>query len=141
MWGYLGEFWNAITGIGEYTIEWFQNIGNAVAGAIGGLFESLTHLIYDCFYLAWWFLDSLKDLFAILLTPITWAFNFGRGFFYTAFKTPEELGIEIGEIAHFGDEVFALFDAIPYVNYVFLGAGAGIGLLFLGFIIKKLSEV
>jgi hypothetical protein len=141
MWGYLSEFWDAITEVGGYTVEWFESVGNAVAGAIGGLFENLIHHIYDLIYLTWWFVDALQDIFSILLTPITWILNFGRGFLYTAFKTPEELGLELGDIQAFGQSVFDLFEAIPYLNYIFLGAGAMLGVLFLGFLIKRLSTI
>ncbi|HUW46418.1 MAG TPA: hypothetical protein VMW50_11570 [Dehalococcoidia bacterium] len=141
MWGYLAEFWEEIVQVGDYTIEWFQSIGNAVAGAIGGLFSELIHYIYDCFYLVWWLFDSLKDLFAIFFTPFTWIFNLGKGFFSVAFKTAEELGLEIGEVAGFDDSVFAFFDAFPYFNYILAGVGGALAILFLAFIIKKLSAI
>lgn len=138
MWGYLTEFWDKLVAVGEYSIEWFQGVGNAVAGAIGSLFETLIHYLYDYFFLGWWFADSLASLFLILVRPLVWVFNFGRGFFSVAFKTAEELGLETGEVVGFGDNVWAVFDAIPYMNYIFLGVGGIIGLMFLGFIIKKL---
>jgi len=145
MWGYLSEFWNAITQqvveAGVYTIDWFQSLGNAVAGAIGGLFSDLIHHIYDFFYVIYWLTDNLKNLFSILLKPLSWIFNFGKGFFYTAFKTPAELGLEIGEVGSFGSNVFEVFNAVPYVNYIFAGAGAVLGLVFLIFIVKKLSTI
>jgi len=141
MWGYLGEFWNAITQVGDYTIAWFQSVGNAVAGAVGSLFEDLIHHFYDIFYTIWWLLDALQDLFVIIFRPLTWVFNFGRGFFYTAFKTPAELGLDIGEVGHFGGNVIAVFNAIPYVNYIFAGVGGALAILFLAFMIKRLSQV
>lgn len=141
MWGYLGEFWNAIIQVGDYTIAWFQGIGNAVAGAVGALFEDLIHHFYDIFYTIWWFLDALQNLFVIIFRPLIWIFNFGKGFFDTAFKTASELGLEIGELGHFGTQVFDFFDTIPYFNYIFAGVGAGLGLLFLVFIVKRLSQV
>lgn len=141
MWGYLTEFWEKLVNVGDYTIAWFQGIGNAVAGAVGSLFEDLIHHIYDIFYTIWWLLEGLQNLFVVIFRPLTWAFNFGKGFFDTAFKTPGELGIEIGEVGSFGANVFKVFDAIPYFNYIFAGVGAGLGILFLAFIIKKLSAV
>ncbi len=138
MWGYLAEFWNKITAVGDYAVEYFQSIGHAVAGAIGGLFQPLIHQFYDLFHLVWWFADNMAGLFSFLLTPLSWLFNFGKGFLNTAFKSVEELGIEKGDIAYFGAEIFAVFDAIPYVNYIFAGAGAMLGLLFLVFVFKRL---
>lgn len=141
MWGYLGEFWNAITQVGDYTIAWFQSVGNAVAGAVGALFEDLIHHFYDIFYVVWWFLDALQNLFTIIFRPLTWVFSFGKGFFDTAFSSAGDLGLELGEVGHFGGNVMAVFAAIPYANYVFAGVGAGLGILFLAFIIKRLSQV
>ncbi|GAI38972.1 unnamed protein product, partial [marine sediment metagenome] len=59
-WGFLGEFWDAITGATinawEYTADWFKQIGLAVAGAIGGLFDYLIHYFSDLFvFLGWLF--------------------------------------------------------------------------------------
>ena len=141
MWGYLAEFWDKLTAVGDYTVAWFQGIGNAVAGAVGSLFEDLIHHIYDIFYTIWWLLDGLQNLFVVIFRPLTWIFNFGKGFFDTAFKTPAELGITIGDIGSFSSNVQAVFNAIPYVNYIFAGVGAGLGILFLVFIIKRLSSI
>lgn len=145
MWGYLGEFWDSIAEVvvsaGTYTIEWFQSIGNAVAGAIGGLFSDLIHHIYDVFYTAWWVLDGLQALLAVILAPLTWIFNFGKGFIYTAFKTAEELDLVKGDITTFSDNVQAVFSAIPYVNYIFSGVGVVLTIIFLVFIIKQLANV
>jgi hypothetical protein len=141
LWGYLAEFWGKLGAVGDYTIEWFQGIGNAVAGAIGGLFEDLAHNFYDIFYVIQWLLEGLQNLFIIIFRPLTWIFNFGKGFFDTAFKTPEELGITTGEIGIFDPKVFQVFNAIPHANLIFAGVGAGLGILFLVFIIKKLSSI
>lgn len=138
MWGYLSEFWDSITEVGDYAVEWFESVGNAVAGAIGGLFDTLIHYIYDYIFLAWWFFENLANLFLILIRPLTWVFNFGRGFFSIGFKSAEQLGLETGDVAVFGDDVWLVYDAIPYLSYIFLGLGSIMGLMFLGFIIKKL---
>lgn len=144
-WGYLSEFWNSIASstvsAGEYTVGWFENIGNAVAGAIGGLFEDLVHHIYDLFYLIRWFLDGLQELFSIIISPLTWGYNFARGLFASAFSTAEELGLETGEIEEIGSNVSAFFEVFPYIDYIFLGVSAMLGIVFLVFIIKKLSEI
>jgi len=136
-WGYLGEFWNAITEVGDYTIAWFQSVGNAVAGAIGSLFEDLIHHIYDFFYIAQYLLDNLGDLFAIIFTPLTWIFNFVKGFFVSAFATPPDPEIEW----IFPDNVIAFFNSIPYWNYLMFAIGSGIAILLLVFIFKRLSTI
>jgi len=145
MWGYLSEFWSSITQVvieaGTYTIDWFQSVGNAVAGAIGGLFEDLIHHFYDIFYAVQWLLDGLQNFFSIIFSPVVWTLNFGKGFITSAFSSPEELGLEIGDVGEISGSVFAFFSAIPYFNYIFLGLSAILGLFFLIIIIKKLSAM
>lgn len=141
VWGYLSEFWNAITAVGDYSIEWFESVGNAVAGAIGGLFENLTHHIFDVFYSIKWFLDNLDDMFSVAFTPLTWIFNFVRGFFSSATADLESLGITIPEIDLMTDQVQSVFDNIPYFSLLMTGIGGVLGIFFLIFIIKKIIHI
>ena len=140
-WGYLGEFWNAVeevvlTGT-TYTTDWFKSLGNAVAGAIGSLFDGLIHHIFDLFYLAQYLFDQLGGLFEICFIPLTWIFNFVNGFFISAFTTPATP--EITWV--FSDEVLAVFNAIPYWNVLTFSLGAGISILFIVFVFKHLSNL
>ena len=80
MWGYLEQFWNAITQVGDYTIEWFRNIGNAVAGAIGGMFDWLIHYVSDVFIFLGWLFSILKELIMTFLSPVAYTFNFLKSF-------------------------------------------------------------
>jgi len=141
VWGYLNEFWDAITGVGEYTIEFFQSVGNAVAGAIGGLFEDLTHHFFDVFYFFGWLFYNLQNLFVIIFRPLTWIFNFVKGFTTSAFSTPEKLGIQLGEMAHFSDNVMAFLNVIPHFNLVLAGVSAGLGILVVSFIVGKIIHI
>lgn len=142
MWGYLTEFWNAITQVGDYTIEWFQSVGNAVAGAIGGLFEDLTHHFYDIFYIVQWFLDNLSDMIAISFIPLTWVFNFVRGFFVSATMSLEELGIEVPEGLNLvSANVLAALETIPYFNLLLTAIAGVFGLMVLIFIVKRASQL
>lgn len=141
MWGYLPEFWDLLVNVGDYTVEWFQGIGNAVAGALGNFFDDLIHNFYDIFYVIQWLLEGLENLFVIIFRPFTWIFNFGKGFFDTAFKTAAELGIEVGPIGSFSSGVSAVFNAIPHANLIFGGVAAALGIVFLVFLIKKLSSI
>ena len=141
VWGYLSEFWNAITAVGDYTVEWFQSVGNAVAGAIGGLFESLTHHFYDIFFGIRWFLDNLQEMFSILFTPLTFIFNFVRGFFSSATSDLESLGIETPQMTLLTENVEAVFDSIPYFSLLLTGIGGALGLFFFIVIIKKIIHI
>jgi hypothetical protein len=141
MWGYLTEFWDAIVIVGDYPIAWFQSVGNAVAGAIGGLFEDLTHHFYDIFYIAQWFLENLGEMLSTAFTPLTWIFSFVRGFFSSATMSLGELGIEVPAINLISDNVKAFFEVVPYFN-LFTTAIAGVfGIMVVIFIVKKASQI
>lgn len=137
-WGYLSEFWDAITqqvvDAGVYTVGWFESLGNAVAGAIGSLFNDLIHHIYDLFYVNQYLIDNLQDLFEIVLTPLAWVFNFVKGFFISAFV--EDTAPAITYV--FPDEIIGVFNSIPYWSTFTFGIGAGISILVLVFIFKRL---
>ncbi len=137
VWGYLSEFWDKITSVGDYTVEWFQNIGNSVAGAIGSLFEDLIHHIYDFFYIGQYLVDNLGDLFAIIFSPLTWIFNFIKGFFISAFADPVEPTITWV----FSPEILEVFEAIPYWGTFTFAIGAGMTILILVFIFKRLLSI
>jgi len=141
MWGYLSEFWDAITGVGDYTIAWFQSVGNAVAGAIGGLFEDLTHHFYDIFYIAQWFLDNLGEMLGVAFTPLTWIFNFVKGFFVSASMSLEELGIELPEIDLVSSNVLSALETIPYFNLLLTAIAGVFGLMVIVFIVKRASQI
>lgn len=141
MWGYLSEFWNEITQVGDYTVAWFQSVGNAVAGAIGGLFEDLTHHFYDIFYIAQWFLDNLGQMISVAFTPLTWIFNFVRGFFVSASMSLEELGIEVPEIDLVSSNVLSALETIPYFTLLLTAIGGVFGLMIIVFIVKKASSI
>lgn len=140
-WGYLSEFWNATTEVivsgGTYTVDWFKSAGNAIAGAIGALFADLIHHFYDCLAIVLYLIDNLSNLFAIIFTPLTWIFNFVKGFFVSAFSTPIEPTITWV----FNTEILANFQSIPYWNTFTYMLGAGIAILITAFIIKRLSGI
>lgn len=110
VWDYLGQFWDLIISVGEYPVAYFQNIGVAVAGAIGGFFDVIFHNINDFFVIFVWLGVALKTIFLSLLTPITYFFNIIRWFFSTAFQTPS-----IPEVSfNFSAEILDVFNSIPY---------------------------
>jgi len=141
IWGYLSEFWDAVSSVGDYPVEWFKSVGNAVAGAIGGLFEDLTHHFYDVFYLAQWFLSNLGQMLAIMFTPLVWVFNFIKGFFASATSSMVELGIEVPAIDLMSDNVREFFNIFPYFNLLVSGIAGALGLYVLFFIVKKVIYI
>lgn len=140
-WGYLSEFWSSITQVGDYTVQWFQNIGNAVAGAIGGFFEDMIHHIYDVFYFFQWLLENLGEMFLLAFSPLVWVFNFVRGFLTSASMSLEELGIELEEVNIYTENVENFFNTIPYFNYIISGITGCLGIFFLIYIIKQFKAI
>lgn len=114
MWDYLSEFWDAITetvvSVNTYTVEWFQNIGNAVAGAIGGLFAWLIHYFNDGFVFLGWIFSILKEIILVFTLPIFFIFNFLKAFTISAFSTP----IVPSTIYSFSPGIMAIFETLPY---------------------------
>lgn len=145
VWGYLSEFWDSITetvvgGI-TYTAVWFENIGNAVAGAIGGFFDDLIHHIYDLFYLVLWFFDNLQEMFSIAFTPLLWIFNFAKGFLSSATSSIEELGLEVNSFDLYTTDVNNFISAIPHFSLFVSGIGALLGIFFVIYIVKRASNI
>jgi len=133
IWGYLTEFWNAIIGVAEYPIEFFKSIGNAVAGAIGNLFEFFIHNTTDIFVFAGWFFSNFKNFFGNILLPVRYVYTFLKEFIATAFISPTT---SAKEVWNFGGDVMAIFNAIPY--WSMLSAVLGICIIILiGFVIVK----
>ena len=133
VWDYLGQFWDLIVSVGDYPVAYFQNIGLAVAGAIGGFFDVIFHNINDVFVLLVWLGVSLKTIFLSILTPIGYFFNIVRWFFTTAFQTPS-----IPEVNFvFSADILDVFNTIPHWSVVASVLGA-IVLMLSGVAILKL---
>lgn len=136
-WGFLGEFWNSITEItisaGKYTTDWFKQIGLAVAGAIGGLFEYLIHYFSDFFIFIGWFFSTIKELVLALLLPVAYIGNFLKGIIVNSIKTPITPEVSFS----FSTSTMSIFEAIPYWDII--TSTLGICILILGgFAILKL---
>jgi len=132
-WGILTQFWQSITSItleaGQYTAEFFKNIGYAVAGAIGGLFEWLIHYIHDFFLFFAWLLQIFKFLLSILIAPINYIFLFLRAFFQNAIKSPIVLENDLNNLT-FSSSTMQVLQNIPFFNNLLYIIG--IGLIVLG---------
>lgn len=122
MWGFLTEFWDAITGVGEYTIEFFENIGLAVAGAIGNLFNYIIHYTNDFFIFLSWVFSALKELTLAITLPLSYIFTFLRGFIINSTQEPI-----IPEVSYkFTTSTMEIFETIPYWTTISITLGVGI---------------
>ena len=136
LWGYLSEFWNAVQGVGDYTIEFFQSIGNAVAGAVGSLFDGLIHSVTDVFVFFGWFFSNLAVIFERLFLPVRFVFQFLKSFVTTAFSSPVEISAWT-----FSAEIKNIFHAIPLWDTLILVLGVGVTLLAGYGIFKKILSI
>lgn len=137
MWDYILQFWDSLTEVvvsaGSYSVEWFQNIGNAVAGATGGLFDWLIHYINDFFIFIGWTFSMITDFLETFILPISYAFNFLKSFTTSAFSSPQVASASY----YFSPEIKGIFDGLPYWNVVVSVLGVGI-LIIVGVSIFKL---
>lgn len=134
-WGYLSEFWDLITQVDispwEYSVDFFKGIGNAVAGAVGSLFEFLNHSLSDVFVFGGWFVSVLGNLLTKLWLPVNYIFSFFSAFVERAFATPEPQNIW-----SFSTSTKAVFSAIPYWDTTISVLGVSI-LIIVGMAIFK----
>lgn len=134
IWGYLQEFWNAITSVGGYTIEFFQNIGNAVAGAVGSLFNFLIHSITDVFIFIGWTFNNFANFFGSFMLPVRYVYTFLKQFVDVAFSTPTT---SAKSIWFFSADILSVFDKIPYWNIFSSVIGVAL-IVLLGFGVLRL---
>lgn len=140
MFGYLSEFWDAVVGetltAWEYTADWFKQIGNAVAGAIGNLFYFVLHYINDLFVFLGWLFTILRELISYMLMPMTFALSFLKGFFSKAFATPTDF-----TDYSWASNVLGIFSAIPYWNTIITVLTVAIFLVVVFFTFKILLKL
>jgi hypothetical protein len=135
IWDYLATFWDRIVGVGEYTVAFFQSIGNAVAGAVGSFFDATVHLIADIGTLFSWLFSQLKTIFLGLLTPFNYVFVLLKNIILRAFTTSPS-----AVVTEFSNPVLEIFQAIPLWSVVGTILG-GMILLFLAFsVIRSISS-
>lgn len=135
IYNFLSQFWNTLTSVGDYTIEFFQNIGNAVAGAMGGIIEAVFGPIIDFFIVIWYLAEYIIAIFKNLLAPVIYIFNFLKSVFLNLTNSVEEVAP-----FEFSDEAINLLSKVP--NFPLLLSIIGGVLCFIGIfaIIKVLAS-
>jgi hypothetical protein len=136
-WQYFTQFWSAvqdvIVGGTTYTIDWFQAIGNAVAGGIGSFFDATFHTLSDLFLFIQWLFANLKVIFTALLSPVNYIFSVIRFFWSSAFLTPPA-----PEWTYtFPAGVLDVFNTIPHWT-IFVSVLGAVVIVFAGIGILKL---
>jgi hypothetical protein len=126
-WGFLSEFWDSITQVGDYTIQFFENIGKAVAGAVGNLFEYINHNISDVFVFMGWLFNNLKLIVEKLFIPVKFFYTFIKSFVGTAFLSPDNFSTKT--IWSFNGQVLSVFQSVPFWSTLTTILGVGIMVL------------
>lgn len=138
-WGYLSEFWNSVSSTTlnawEYTTGWFQNVGNAVAGAVGNLFYNALHYLNDTWIFLGWIFSVLAQIVALFLLPLTFIFQFLKGFLSSVFAAPTDFPFT------WSTEVLTVFNAIPYWSTISLVLGIGISIIALFAILNLFTHL
>lgn len=92
MFDYLSQFWNAIVSVvvggATYGIDFFQQIGNAVAGAIGLVILLPLRYVVEFFLAIGWIISNLISILGMLLSPISYLFIFLKVFIQAILTTP-----------------------------------------------------
>lgn len=129
-WNYLTQFIDRISTTTitawEYTSTWFINVGNAVAGAIGGMFDWIIHYFNDFLCYINYFAQNLGFIFSQLLSPVKYIFTFSSNFFTTSFSQP----IIPETLQGFSTTTLDFIHSLPYWNE--LSAGIGVIILIIG---------
>jgi len=140
-WFYLSEFWDQITevfsttseNLVSYPVAFFQNIGNAVAGALGNIFDTFFHTFSDLTLFFSWSGEMLGKILYKLGSPFVYIFNFLKNAFSIGFSTPDTPDLTYT----FSTSTLAVFDSIPYWTTMTTILGVAFT-LFVGIAIFKL---
>jgi len=107
---YLGQFWDAITAATEGTVEWFESLGNAVAGALGNLLFYPLQAIFDVLLAIAYLFNLLWLFLSFLFKPILFLGVFLVNAFTGIFEpvAPEDIfgGVDFAP-------AIAFFEALP----------------------------
>ena len=130
---YFTQLWNRITAVAEYPIDFFQNIGDAVGGAIGHFFTELIHLFTDAGVFFLFSFQIAKSIFLVILNPLIYLLNLIYTFISELFNFDftYEPAIEISDTA------MEILNFIPYWSVLSTNIGA-IFLMLIGFRIFKI---
>lgn len=100
------------------------------------MLDFVLHTFLDIWYCLLWIIEGLNNLINSIFSPLTWIFNFIKGFLVGIAKSPAEI-----EVPAFPDFVISALDTIPHFSILITGISVCIGILFLAFIFKKIIHI
>jgi len=115
--GFLNEFWSAITSATEGTVEWFQSLGNAVAGALGNLLFYPLQAVIDFGLAIAYLMNQLLSLISYLISPFLYFFTFLGAVLNYMFQ-PATASVSLPPLT---TSIITVLNIIPYFGY-FLAA-------------------
>ena len=98
--------------------------------------DDLVHSAFDFFNVLRYVIENLGSLFSYLFTPLTGLFNFAKGFFDGIATPAPTTAMTLG----WSTNVMAVFNAVPYFNLLEWACGAGISVMILIFIFRRLVD-
>lgn len=138
IWSYLSQFWDQVSSVivtsGEYTVAWFQSLGNAVAGAVGSVFDGVFHVLLDIMFSVSYVVDIFMKFFRALIKPIDYFVNYLWSGLSSLFA-PLDYDPELTNLLPV--EIADLFNNIPYWSFFTWTLGAVL-LFFVGYKIYRL---
>ncbi len=108
--GFLGEFWDSITSATEGTVAFFQNIGLAVAGALGNIFQGIVDIGISVAYAG----TIIRQIFGLLMLPVQYVFFYLQQLFTLVFDSSITDQIQVG----FSNEVLNFITSTPFYTPV-----------------------
>jgi hypothetical protein len=135
MWGYLSEFWDSIVQVGDTTVAWFQSVGNAVAGAVGSLFETTLHYLNDTWVFLGWIFSAIGQLITLFLLPLNFVFQFLKGLIVSAFSSPTDYQYSWSSAS------MQLFEKIPLWNTIAPVLIACVFVIALFFVLRLMTKL
>jgi hypothetical protein len=98
--------------------------------------DDLVHSAFDFFNVLRFVIANLGSLFSYLFTPLAGLFNFAKGFFVGIATPPPTTEMTLG----WATPVMTIFNAIPHFSLFCWACGAGVAILVLIFIFRRLVE-
>lgn len=138
--GYLSEFWNSITEktieAWQFTADWFQQVGNAVAGALGNVLLFPFKIMFDFFWAVKILFDIFYNFLEISFSVIVNFFRFVGNVLSDIFNYEPPVNNE----KLFNSQAIAVIKTIPLINTLFLVISYGVVSLMIFSIFRLLSR-
>jgi len=130
---YIQNLWSGLTSATADTVEWFQQIGNAVASAIGNVLYTFFRPILDFLMVIGALMNVLTKLFLVILAPFNWIFQFAASFYNNlSITTPVDNPLD--------DTFYVILEQIPFFPTLIYILLLGFFLMLLRYVLKTFQQ-